>query len=154
MSNETFSVAEDGPEIGSEVPREITPALPQRGEQEAYILLLSATYVPCHELAAELRAHRFEPPIVVLVPGPAELANDLVSHVPPKMYIVRDPEATAFAKALQIQSTPFAVGVESGIVVKKASVHHVSEFKALLETKHDLNLAEAEGRLQEVSHAA
>jgi hypothetical protein len=117
---QAFSLANDGPEVGGNVPEEVAAALPEVGGGRAYVLLISASCTPCRELAAGIRQHDFEQTVMALVPGHEELADELVALLPPGVRVVRDPEATELAQALSISSTPFAVEVERGIVTKKA----------------------------------
>ena len=129
-----FSVADDGPEVGSEIPETVALALPRLLEYEpTYLLLVSATCAPCRELAAELSGRRYKPAIIALVAGREELAEGLIALLSPEFQIIRDPDANRLAKALQIQSTPFAVEVKGGMVNKKAYLYNASDFSALLE---------------------
>jgi hypothetical protein len=122
-----FSLANDGPEVGSNVPEEVASALPDVEGERAYVVLISATCTPCRELVAGIRQHDFEQTIVTLVPGHEEMADELMALLPSGIRAVRDPEATELARALDIQSTPFAVEVERGAVTRKAYLHSASD---------------------------
>src|SRR5829696_5342149 len=79
---QAFSPANDGPEVGSNVPEEVASALPDVGGERAYVVLISANCTPCRELVAGIHQHDFEQTIVALVPGREELADELVALLP------------------------------------------------------------------------
>jgi hypothetical protein len=134
ITDDEFLVDDDGPEVGGELPEEVASALPELGWQKSFILLVSSTCAPCRELAAELQAHHFAAPVIALVAGrDRELADDLAELLPSGMHIVRDPQATELAGALQIHSTPFAVAIGSGRVVEKTYVHRSADLVAFIE---------------------
>ena len=138
FTDDTFSLADDGPDVGSSIPEEVVsllPGLPELVEGRAYVLLISATCTSCRKLAAELRGHRFQRPVIALVPGSEELARGLVQLLPAGMHIVRNPEATRVAKSLQIRSTPFAVAIENGTITKKAYMYHAADFVEFVDGK-------------------
>jgi hypothetical protein len=121
MATQAISLDEDGPEIGSDLPEDVTEVMPE-GES-AYLLLISATCVPCRELVGELEGHRFEQSVVALVPGPDEQAGELASLLPQDVRVVLDPEATQLAESLDLESTPFVLEAESGTVTRKAHLY-------------------------------
>ena len=122
IASQTLSLDDDGPELGSSVPEDVASVLPEP-EERAYLLLISAGCDPCRELAADLHGRRFEQNIVALVPGREELASELAALLPSGMRVVRDPKATSLAESLALESTPFALEVESGTVIRKAHLH-------------------------------
>lgn len=87
------------------------------------MLLISASCLPCRELVANIADHRFEQTIIALMPGRDEVANELAALLPPDVQVVRDPQATELADALNIQSTPFVLEVEGGKVVRKSYLY-------------------------------
>ena len=120
----TMSLDDDGPEVGSNVPEAVASVLPDGGVERAFLLLISSTCTPCRELVADLGGEqRFEQKIVALVPGPEELARELVALLPSGMRTVLDPQATELAEALDLESTPFVLEVEGGTVTRKAFLH-------------------------------
>ena len=121
VATQAISLDEDGPEIGSDLPEDVTEVMPE-GES-AYLLLISATCVPCRELVGELEGHRFEQTVVALVPGPDEQAGELASLLPQDVRVVLDPEATQLAESLDLESTPFVLEAESGTVTRKAHLY-------------------------------
>jgi hypothetical protein len=121
-ASQTLSLENDGPEIGSKVPEEVSSALPGL-EEHAYLLLISATCTPCRELVADISERHFEQAIVALVPGREELADELASLLPSGIRAVLDPEATRLAEALKIDSTPFVVEVRSWTVTRKVYLY-------------------------------
>lgn len=127
LSGPPYEPENDGPEIGSQLPEDVISTLPQLRTGRAYLVLLSATCTPCRELAAELRDQQLPrgQDLIALVPGRAELAESLVATLPPGMTVVRDPHATALAKNLQIESVPFALGVENGVIVGRARIPYL-----------------------------
>jgi hypothetical protein len=131
--NGTFSFADDGPEVGSRVPEEVIATSPELEHGRTSLLLLSATCGPCRELATELSGHRFERAVTALITGNEELADGLVALLPPGIGIVRDPDAGHLAKALQVKSSPFALVVEDGTIIRKAYMYRPIDFLSLVE---------------------
>lgn len=121
MATQAMSLDDDGPEIGSSLPEDVAEVMPEG--QRAYLLLISADCDPCRELVAELDGHRFEQKVVALVPGRQEQAAELAALLPPGVRVVLDPEATQLAESLDLESTPFALEVESGTVTRKVHVY-------------------------------
>jgi hypothetical protein len=121
MATQAMSLDDDGPEIGSSLPEDVAEVMPEG--QRDYLLLISADCDPCRELVAELDGHRFEQKVVALVPGRQEQAAELAALLPPGVRVVLDPEATQLAESLDLESTPFALEVESGTVTRKVHVY-------------------------------
>lgn len=130
---ETF-LANDGPLLDTAVPQEALSALPSLVHGQTQLLLLSGTCGPCRDLASELARRRFQSPgTVVLASGRAELADALVALLPSGLRTLRDPEAARVARALHIQSTPFAVLIEDGVVKAKTYVHESANLISLVD---------------------
>jgi len=123
VASRAFSLDDDGPEVGSSVPEDVTSALPDLQDKRAYLLLISANCAPCRELVADLGELRFEQKIVALVPGSMEQASELAALLPPGIRPVLDPVAVRLAEVLELESTPFALEVERGTVTRKAYLH-------------------------------
>jgi hypothetical protein len=147
MAMQTTSLDDDGPEIGSRLPEDVAEVMPE-GER-AYLLLISAGCDPCRELVAELDGHRFEQEVVALVPGRQEQAGELAALLPPGIRVVLDPEATQLADSLDLESTPFALEVESGTVSRK--VHVYGGASALFEFLESGNAREQNRGLVEIT---
>lgn len=130
-----FSLAADGPKLGSAIPPEVAATVPELARGHTHLVLLSATCTPCRERAAELGRHRLPPRTIALIPGPAELADGVAALLPRGVSIVRNPAAGHIADALQIKSAPFAVAVEDGTVTGKIYLHTLADFDALVENK-------------------
>ena len=147
MATQAMSLNDDGPEIGTNLPEDVDEVMPE-GER-AYLLLISAGCDPCRELVAELDGHRFEQKMVALVPGRQEQAGELAALLPPGMRVVLDPEATQLAESLDLESTPFALEVQSGTVIRK--VHLYGGASALVEFVESGNAREQDGGLVEIT---
>ena len=149
-----FSVDSDGPEVGSEIPEEMTSVLPDLSQDGMHhILLVSANCSPCRELASELRRQSFTSPVTALVAGRNEgLADGLEELLPSGVRTVRDPEATKLARSLNIQSTPFAVAVGNGRVVKKTYVYRPADFVEFVEDRSTSTPVEITTKLKEIDH--
>jgi hypothetical protein len=148
----TFSVADDGPEIGSKIPEEVLTTLPNLKQEPTYVLLLSATCTPCREMVTELSGHRFERSVVALVAGREELADGLMALLPDGMRIVGDPDATSFAKALQVKSTPFALAIKDGTVIRKAYMYQAADFVSLVNSESASGSGEITHSTKEVGY--
>lgn len=142
QTQSTFSVDEDGPEIGMPAPDVVLAALNRFASPRACLLLVSATCVPCHKLVMELRNQPDLPPAIALVAGRSELADGLAALLPPNFLVLQDPDASALAHALQIQSTPFAVAIDDGYVAGKAYVRQATDFVALLTAQQQVQVAQ------------
>ena len=129
MATQTMSLDEDGPEVGSSLPEDVAEVMPEG--QLAYILLISASCEPCRELVVELDGRGFQQGVVALVPGSQDQAGELAALLPQGIPVVFDPEATQLAESLELESTPFAIEVESGMVTRK--VHLFEGASALIE---------------------
>ena len=128
-ATQAMSLDDDGPEVGSSLPEDVAEVMPQN--ERAYLLLVSAGCDPCRELVADLDGHRFEQNVVALVPGGQEQAGELAALLPPGVKVVLDPEATHLAESMDLESTPFVLEVEGGIVNRK--VHLFGGASALVE---------------------
>ena len=123
VAGQALAVENDGPEVGTNLPEDVTSALPDLEAERAYLLLISAGCTPCRELVADIGDRSFEQMIVALVPGDEERGGELASLLPSSIQAVLDPEATRLAEALELQSTPFALELERGKVTRKAYLY-------------------------------
>ena len=153
VASQAFSLDNDGPEVGSSLPEEVTSVVPELTEERAFLLLISSSCTPCRELVADLQGeHRFEQNIVALVPGREEQAREMAALLPSGIRVVLDPEANRLAEALNLESTPFALEVERGMVTRKAFLHEgaadlfafVESGSTHAETKHLVEITEKE----------
>lgn len=129
IATRATSLDEDGPEVGSSLPEDVAEVMPEK--ERAYLLLISEGCDPCRELVAELDGHRFEQKMVALVPGREEQAAELAALLPEDTKVVLDPEAMQLVESLDLESTPFVLEVEDGIVTRK--VHVFGGASALIE---------------------
>ncbi len=129
IATRATSLDEDGPEIGSSLPEDVAEVMPEK--ERAYLLLISEGCDPCRELVAELDGHRFEQNMVALVPGREEQAAELAALLPQNMKVVLDPDAIQMVESLDLESTPFVLEVEDGVVTRK--VHLFGGASALIE---------------------
>ena len=138
IATRATSLDEDGPEIGTTLPEDVAEVMPEK--ERAYLLLISEGCDPCRELVAELGGHRFEQKIVALVPGREEQAAELAALLPSDIKVVLDPEAIQLVESLDLESTPFVLEVEDGIVTRK--VHLFGGATALIEFVESGNVRE------------
>lgn len=141
-----FSLADDGPELGSEVPAELQAAL-NNGTQLHHLLILSANCAPCRELAAALAGRTAAASITALITGPAELARAIEDLLPAGVDAVGDPEAAKLIGSLGIESRPFAVTVEGATITRKIYVRGRDDLLAFVAAGH-----EAAAAPEEVAH--
>ncbi|MGH8602343.1 MAG: hypothetical protein ACREXR_06075 [Gammaproteobacteria bacterium] len=134
LAGEALSLDDSGPEVGSRLPDEVVSMVPEFDEARAYLLLLSASCEPCRELAEELSDRRIDATVVALIPGRKEVAEGIADLLPSEIRTVLDPDAVELSGHLDIQSTPFALQIEGGIVSKKAHLYEgASDFLAFIE---------------------
>ena len=128
VASQAFSLDNDGPEVGSSLPEEVTSVVPELMEERAFLLLISSSCTPCRELVSDLQGEqRFEEQkIVALVPGHEEPAREMAALLPSSIRVVLDPDAARVAEAIDLESTPFALEVERGTVARKAFLHEGS----------------------------
>lgn len=153
--------ANDGLALGTPLPDAVLATLPALATGTHYLLLLSSTCGPCRDLAGELTRGRFVAPrgMVALVPGPVELADGLAALLPPGIAVVRDPEAATLSRQeLQLQSTPFAMQFDDGVVSGKAYLHSADELRRFIDSRTTSDageIAQRTNRTKEVaSHVA
>jgi hypothetical protein len=65
------------------------------------------------------------------------MAEEIVALLPASMRSIRDPDATRLATLLELQSVPFAMGIEGGIVTGKAYVRDVASLTSLMSARRD-----------------
>ncbi len=123
VAGQALAVENDGPEVGSDLPEDVTSVLPELEAERAYLLLISAGCTPCRELVADIGDRSFEQTIVALVPGDEERGGELASLLPSGIRAVLDPEASRLAEALELQSTPFVLELERDKVTRKAYLY-------------------------------
>ena len=124
VASQAFSLDNDGPEVGSSIPEEVTSVVPELMEERAFLLLISSSCTPCRELVSDLQgARHFEQKVVALVPGHEEPAREMAALLPSGIRVVLDPDAARLAEALELESTPFALEVERGTVARKTFLH-------------------------------
>lgn len=133
LAGHVFDVSRDGLEIGASVPAEVIDALPESVSGVTYVLRLSASCAPCRELASVLGREGIDrsQPIVALIAGRTELADGMATMLPPAMRSIRDPQATTLAESLRIQSVPFALTIENGVVAGKAYLRSAADLSDL-----------------------
>ena len=136
VAGQAFSLDNDGPEVGSSLPEEVTSVVPELMEERAFLLLISSSCTPCRELVADLQGEQdFEQRIVALVPGHEDQAREMAALLPSGIRVVLDPEAARLADAIDLESTPFALEVERGMVTRKAFLHEgASDLVAFVES--------------------
>jgi len=131
-----FAPADDGLDVGTVLSEEVITAMPELRDRLAYLLVLSASCTPCRELADDLRGWQFDVPVVALVAGREELADAIAGLMPPRVRTIRDPEASELAREhLSIESAPFALQVEGGIITGKAYLHSSAHLGELIEAR-------------------
>lgn len=132
-----INVANDGPPIGSDVPAAVISSIPELTTGRHYILLISSICTPCRELVAEMQRVRFasDQNLIALVPGRPETADSLIAMLPVGIRPVRDPEAADLARQhLHLQSTPYALQIEEGVITGKAYLYGLENLVQLIES--------------------
>jgi hypothetical protein len=142
---------DDGIALGSRVPPQVAElfgALPAGGP--SFLVLMSSTCTTCRDLAVELSDTVFAAPVVTLVAGRSELVGVVVDALPASTAVVRDPQATAAARALDVKTTPFVLEFRRGEVAAKAAprgADHLKRFigEAAAVSDEELTLDHARG---------
>ncbi len=125
----------DGPGIGEELPAEVTDHLPELAQGRRFLLLISPTCVPCHEIAPRLAEVTVSEPVTALVPGRRELAEELTAMLPETYQVVEDPVATQVAQTLRLERTPSAVELRDGVINGKAYLFQASDLQQLVDAR-------------------
>lgn len=132
----------DGPDIGEVVPEAVVARVPQLAQGLRYLLLVSPTCAPCHEIAPQLSGLVLEGQVVALVPGHAEVADDFAAMLPPSFDVVRDPVAVEVAKSLGMELTPAALEIEDGVVSGKAHLMRATDLRDLMNAREQSDAAD------------
>jgi hypothetical protein len=135
-------VPREGPDVGTELPATVLDRIPALHDGLSYLLLVSATCVPCHEIAPELDSVRIAGRVIALVPGGDELATPFAELLPAHYDIVRDPGATEIANELDLDRTPFALEIDHGVVTGRAHLFGASDLQQLADARASSNAAE------------
>lgn len=146
-----FSLANDGPPIGDELPEEAAAALPSVNGGASYLMLMSATCGPCRKLATDLQDTLLGVPVTAIVPGREEPAAALVEMLPTEIHVVRDPEASELAEMLGIRSSPFGVALDGTTVSGKSYLNRVADLMRLIHSQEKAGEA-LEAAPMEVTH--
>jgi hypothetical protein len=137
-----------GPDIGTFLPDDILPSL---NDDVSYLLFVSPTCGPCLKIASELQTQELGGArLLALFAGQDGIADDFASLFPPEVEIIRDPDATAVAEALDVALTPFTLEVESRVITGKAYLRDVSDLLRLIEAREVSDAAEIARNIKEV----
>ena len=118
LNEGSFNLSNDGPAVGSKIPGNVVEAIPSLAMGRHHLLLISSHCLPCRELVAGLDGVPVHG-LTALVAGREDEAQGLVDLMPQEINNVLDPQASEIAGSLHIQSTPFAVKIEDGLVAGK-----------------------------------
>lgn len=122
----------DGLPLAASLPREVTSAIPEAEWQRTYVLLTSSSCAPCQQLIPQLNRLDVRAAVVALLPGRGPAAEQMEREFPDWARVIRDPEATALARVLDIDRTPFAFELANGMVTAKTYVHSVADLARLM----------------------
>jgi len=135
----TFDFEADGPELMSPLPDDVRGLFARSGVDAAsthVVLFVSTTCDPCIERAEEFSRSPLAAGagVVVLATGRESEHSDRLRELlaPAAAAFIPDPDAHETAKALNINSTPFAFRVANGAVVDKTYVSSAKELEELL----------------------
>lgn len=134
--------SEVGPLIGARLPDEASSALGDLDGELAYLLFLSPTCGPCIEIASQLSRVTSPQPVLSLFAGLDATAEGFRALFPPTARVIRDPEASRIAQALQIPSAPFALQIESGLLTGRARLRDVDDLETFIQGYADSNAAD------------
>lgn len=134
---------QSGPPVGMALPED-AQALLAESDQTGVVLVMSATCGPCRTVADELAGAVFAEPVLVLLTGRDEAADEINSILPVGLEVIRDPSASAYATALGIVHSPFALAVKAGRVVGKSPVNRLDDLLRLVDAYRDVDSEELE----------
>lgn len=80
---ETFSVGDDGLDVGTAVPPAAKRHVPELAEGLAYVLHVAASCNSCRELVPALGRHEFHSPMIALLTGGGGVADRLAAESRP-----------------------------------------------------------------------
>ena len=95
------------------------------------LLLLSATCSPCRSLAMRLTRGDIRLATVALISGSSRTAEAIADLLPNEVMKVFDPRARDAAASLDIDSVPFGLRIENGLVQAKTYLHDTSDVARL-----------------------
>jgi hypothetical protein len=124
------SADDDGPEIGSQVPKDV-PELVALDGHPMTLVFFSATCAVCRTLAASLTPEFVGEDTLTLIAGDPALARPIARLLPESADHLFEPRASQVAQALSVESVPFAIRVEGGLVQSKTYLHSASDLQRL-----------------------
>ncbi len=123
-----------GLDLGVAAPASVATLVPEVTRPRGYVVLTSSSCTACHELVPGLQALRIEPNVVALVPGSSHAAVQLAEQFPPWIRVIRDPEASAIAQALEVDRTPYGMEFQQGKMSAKVYLHKPADLAELFES--------------------
>lgn len=150
------SNADDGLDVGVDVPGPTLEMLPELREGLAYVLFLGGDCQPCREFALEAgRSEELEElhgdfQVVASVTGDGPQADDLVRMLPDWVRVARHGDASEIQSSFEVRMTPSVFEVERGTVTGQATAGYgVINFLNLIRARATSDAAEFAGPVGE-----
>lgn len=138
-SLEPFHVDDDGLDIGTSVPRDVSTTLKRLVvSDECAILVMSATCGACREIVDDLKGPAWtrdrSRSLILMIAGREELAGQLADEAAwlQPDGVVFDPEASELSAALGVHSSPFALLLHGETVAGKRYIRNADAVIELL----------------------
>lgn len=126
-----------GLEPGTLVPLEPIPtSLRGRLDDELIVFVATATCSGCKEMVAasvDVFSNDSAIPVLAIVPGESNLAARLADQASTAFDVLRDPDATAMADALNLRTTLVALHIKRSIVLGTADVDTPDRLQRFIE---------------------
>lgn len=128
-------VDEVGLPLGTKIPQEAAAAI---GEIEVgrTVLFLSGTCGDCRSLATALSAEDVGPEVIALIGGRPSLAQDVGELLPAGLGHVFDPIASQVSAALGVDTVPFGMRINRGVIEAKAFLRSPADLVRLSGNGH------------------
>lgn len=144
---------DDGPDVGAAVPAEVSVLLPDRDTGPIFALVLSAVCAPCRQVATGLAELSSGSPLVALVTGRSDAANDLASLLPADVPRVVGAQAENAVRALALNTTPFVVEIRQKHVAAKAAIRDPEHLIRFIDEADAVSDVELHSDMEVVVHA-
>jgi hypothetical protein len=117
---------QDGPDLGASLPGTVTSMIGINGGGST-LVFLSGTCSTCRSLAAEMSRTGVDEDTIVLIGGRPKTAQVVGELLPESLKRFFEPVATRVADDLGVESVPFALHVDEGVVKAKAYLHTIAD---------------------------
>ena len=145
------SIVDGGPPIGHTMPPAVAEAVPELKIVVGHLLFVSPTCGACLDIVRQLESFTWSQPLLPVVTGDDQMADDFIQMMPDGVRVIRDPDATTIYDELHIIGTPYVVEIDGGIISGTAYLRNVQDLRSLVEARGTSDAAEVAVQMREVN---